>query len=188
LDAAIDGRVRAVLGDHSTPLSLVVHLGDPHAVTLMAVALVLGCLATRRWRAAALVAMAVPAAAVLTKLLLQPLIHRTLTGGVSFPSGHATGVFALAVTFGVLLVNPPYPRVPARLRVVLALAALAVAGIVAVALVSLSFHYTTDTVGGAAVATAVVLLIALILDVFPAARHDAGDPQRYENGARRQGG
>jgi membrane-associated phospholipid phosphatase len=56
------------------------------------------------------------------------------------------------------------PRLPAALRLLLALAAVLAAGAVAVALVGLGIHYFTDTVGGAAVATAVVLATALILD------------------------
>jgi undecaprenyl-diphosphatase len=164
LDTVIDGLVRAVLAEHPTPLNLLVHLGDPVPLTVMTAALLLTCLASRRWRAAALVAIAVPVAATLTKLLLQPLIHRTSTGGVTFPSGHATGVFALAVTVAVLLVNPPRTRPAGRVRAVLAVAAIATAGTVAVALIALNFHYATDTVGGAALATAVALLTALLLD------------------------
>jgi membrane-associated phospholipid phosphatase len=162
LDTAIDGRVRAALAEHPTPLNLVTHLGDPPFVTLLAAVLVAGCLGYRWWRGAALVAIAVPTAAVLTKLLLQPLIHRTLTGGVSYPSGHATGAFALAVACAVLLAH--LPRITRRTRALLAVAALLVAGAVAVALVALDFHYATDTVGGAALATAVVLSTALTLD------------------------
>jgi membrane-associated phospholipid phosphatase len=162
LDTAIDGRVRAALADHPTPLNLVTHLGDPPFVTLLAAVLVAGCLGYRWWRGAALVAIAVPVAAVFTKLLLQPLIHRTLSGGVSYPSGHATGAFALAVTGAVLLVN--LPLIPRRTRMLLTGAALLAACAVAVALVALDFHYATDTVGGAALATAVVLSTALVLD------------------------
>jgi membrane-associated phospholipid phosphatase len=162
LDSAIDGRVRAALAEHPTPLNLVTHLGDPPFVTLLAAVLVAGCLGYRWWRGAALVAIAVPTAAVLTKLLLQPLIHRTLTGGVSYPSGHATGAFALAVACAVLLLN--LPRIPRRTRSLLTVAALLAAVAVAVALVALNFHYATDTIGGAALATAVVLSTALALD------------------------
>jgi membrane-associated phospholipid phosphatase len=167
LDAAIDSRIRAAIGAHATPLNLVVHLGDLGAVTLLATVLLLACLAVRYWRGAALVVIAVPVASALTKILLQPWIHRTLTGWVSFPSGHATGAFVIAVTFLVLLVNLPYPRVPVAARIGLAAAALGAAWLVAVALVALDDHYATDTVGGATVATAVVLLVALGLDRLP---------------------
>jgi undecaprenyl-diphosphatase len=105
-----------------------------------------------------------------TELLLKPLINRTLIGEFAFPSGHATGVTALAVVFAVLLVDPPRPRLPTNLRVLLALAALATAGAVAAAIVAVRSHYATDTLGGAAVATGVVLLTALVLDRLPPTR------------------
>jgi membrane-associated phospholipid phosphatase len=164
LDTAVDVRVQASLGGHLATLNLLAGFGDPVPVTAMTAALLLVCLATRRWRGAVLVTVAVPAAAALTQLLLKPLIGRTLQGDLSFPSGTATGVFALAAAFAVLLAGPVRPRMPAALRLLLALAAFLAAGAVAVALVGLGIHYFTDTVGGAAVGTAVVLATALILD------------------------
>jgi hypothetical protein len=53
---------------------------------------------------------------------------------------------------------------PAAARVLLALAAYLVAAAVAVALIGLGAHYFTDTVAGAAVGTAIVLVTAFILD------------------------
>ena len=164
LDGAVDGRLRASLGSHQAVLGRVVGLGDPVPVTVITVVLLLACIAGRRWRGAVLLAVAVPAAAALTELLFKPLVGRTLSGGLSFPSGHATGMFALTAVIAVLLLGPQRPRLPAALRVALALCAYAAAVAVAVALVSLGLHYFTDTVGGAAVGTAVVLSAALILD------------------------
>jgi membrane-associated phospholipid phosphatase len=164
LDTAVDLRVRAALGGHPGMLNAAAGLGDPLPVTVMIVALVLACLATRRPRGAALAAVAVPAAAALTEFLLKPLVGRTLQGAFSFPSGHSTGVFALAGTCAVLLAGPCRPPVRGRTRLLLALGAYLVACVVAAALIGLGIHYFTDTVGGAAVATAVVLVIALILD------------------------
>jgi membrane-associated phospholipid phosphatase len=166
LDTAIDVRVQALLGGHPTMLSLV-RLGDPVPMTAMTAALILACLVTRRWRGAVLVAVAVPGAVALTELLLKPFIHRTLAGQLSFPSGHATGVFTLAAAFAVLLVDPPRPRIPADLRAFTALGAFFAAAIVATAIVGVHSHYATDTVAGAAVGTAVVLLTALVLDRLP---------------------
>jgi membrane-associated phospholipid phosphatase len=108
-----------------------------------------------------------------TEAVLKPVVHRTLTGEVSFPSGHATGVYAVAVAFAVLLVAPPHPRMPASLRMLLALTALSAASTVAVAIVAAQAHYATDTLGGAAVATAVVMLTALVLDTLAPKRADA---------------
>jgi membrane-associated phospholipid phosphatase len=96
--------------------------------------------------------------------VLKPLIDRTLMGAPSFPSGHATGVFTLAAVFAVLLINPPRARLGRGLRTLLAMCGILTAAAVAVALVNLDLHYATDTLGGAAMGTAVVLLAALILD------------------------
>ncbi len=164
LDTAVDGRVQASLGGHRVILNLLAGLGDPVPLTAMTAALVLACLTMRRWRGAVLVAVAVPGAAALTERLLKPFIGRTLLGDLSYPSGHATGVFAFAAAFAVVLAGPLRPRLPAAVRVLLALTAFLAAGAVAVSLVALRAHYFTDTVGGAAVGTVVVLLTALILD------------------------
>lgn len=164
LDTAVDSRLHASLGVHPVMLDLLVGLGNPTSVTEMTAALVLGCLATRRWRAALLAAVAVSAAAASTELVLKPLIDRRLLGGLSFPSGHTTGAVALACSVAVLLIDPVRPRRPAAWRLLLTVIVLGTAAAVAVALVSLGLHYFTDTVGGAAVAAAVVLATALVLD------------------------
>ncbi|MGA3153759.1 MAG: phosphatase PAP2 family protein [Streptosporangiaceae bacterium] len=176
LDRAVDTRLEASLGGHRVILNLLVGLGDPLPVTVIVVVLLLACAAARRWRGALLLAVAVPSAAALTELALKPLVGRLLGGGLSFPSGHATGMFALAAAIGVLLLGPPRPRRPAVLRVVLGLCAYAAAGAVAVALVSLHLHYFTDTVAGAAVGTAVVLATAFLLDWLCARREPAPAP------------
>lgn len=164
-DTAVDARIQASLGGHPRLLNLVVGLGDPIPLAVMTAVLLLACLVTRRWRGAALVAVALPASEVLTEFLLKPVIGRTLHGGLSFPSGHSTCVFAVAAAFAVLLANPPpSPPIPAPVRLLLPLAAFAAACAVAVALVALGFHYFTDTVGGAAVGAAVVVATALVLD------------------------
>ena len=166
LDAAIDAQVRASLGGHRALLNRVAALGTPIPVIAMTAALVLACLVTRRWRGAVLVAVAVPAAQAVTELLLKPLIGRTLGGSLSFPSGHATSVFALATAVAILLAGPLRPPIPATARLLLALAAVLAAGAVAIAVVGLGYHYFTDTVGGATVAIGMVLAIALMLDMF----------------------
>jgi membrane-associated phospholipid phosphatase len=172
LDWRVDGRLQAGLSGHQAILRSLARLGVPLSVTVMAAILVIACLATRRRRGAVLVAIAVPAAGVLTEVLLKPLVGRTADGALSFPSGHATGVFSIAVAFAVLLVNPARPRMSAALRLLLALLAFLAAGAVAVAVVALGLHYFTDTVAGAAVGTAVVLGTALIIDRL-------GSPRRW---------
>jgi membrane-associated phospholipid phosphatase len=164
LDAWVDARIQAGLGGQRRVLNDLSGLGDLRPVAAMTAALIVACLLTRRWRGAVLVAVAVPVAAGVTELVLKPLIGRTLTGDLSFPSGNETRVFALAAAFAVLLANPPRARIPAAVRLLLALAALLAAGAVGIAIVGLGHHYFTDAVGGAAVGVAVVLATALILD------------------------
>jgi undecaprenyl-diphosphatase len=164
LDAAVDARVQASLGGHPALLNRLALLGSPVPVIAVTTALVLACLVTRRWRGAVFVAVAVPTAEAVTELLLKPLTGRTLHGVLSFPSGHTTGAFAIAAALAVLLTGPLRPRMPATARLLCALAALGIAGAVATAMVGMGAHYFTDTVGGAAVAIAVVLATALVLD------------------------
>jgi undecaprenyl-diphosphatase len=167
LDAAVDGAVRGGIGGHLWALHTVADLGGPEAVTVMTVALVLGCLAAGRWRAAALAGLAVPAASALTELALKPLIGRPLgdyPGSASFPSGHATAMFALAATCAVVLAGPSRPRLPGALRLLLGLGAVLIAAAVGTAMVGLGYHYFTDIVGGTAVGIGMVLLTALLID------------------------
>ena len=127
IDAAADAQIRADLGGHPVLLNRLAGLGDLLPVTAMTAALILACLVTRSRRGAVLVAIAIPVAVALTELVLKPLIGRTLTGALSFPSGHETRVFALAAAFVVLLVGPLRPWTPAAVRLLLAVAVLMMA-------------------------------------------------------------
>ena len=164
LDTAVDVRVQASLGGHLATLNLLAGLGDPVPVTAMTAALVLACLVTRRWLGAVLAVVSVPAAGALTEFILKPLVDRTMHGWLSFPSGHATSMFALAMTCIVLLVDPPRRRLSAAVRILLALCAVALAIAVAATMVALGLHYFTDAIGGTAVGIATVLAITLLLD------------------------
>jgi len=164
LDAVVDARVRSGLGQHGGQLHLLAGLGGLGPVTVLTTALVLACLATRRWRGAALAGLAVPAAVALTEYVLKPLVGRTIRGYPTFPSGHATAWFALAATCAVLLAGPARPRLPGAVRLLLVLGAALIAAGVATAMVALGYHYFTDTVAGTAVAIGTVLLTALLID------------------------
>jgi len=165
LDQAVDNRVISALAGHSALLHRVIYLGEPVPVTVLTVVLVLACLVARNWPGALLVTISVPAAEVVTEFILKPLIGRTMGGdGFSYPSGHTTGVFVLASCFALLLAGRQWPGIPARLRLALAVTAFAVASVVAICLVAVGFHYFTDTIGGAAVATGTVLVVALAID------------------------
>ena len=164
-DAPIDAAFQSGLGAHPAVLDFLAQFGDLPLVTVMTAALVLGCAVARRWRGAALAAVAVPAASGLTEGLLKPGIGRTHNGGLSYPSGHATTSFALATVSIILLAAPSWPRMPAITRRLLMLGALLLAVAVPSAVVALNGHYFTDIVGGAAVGTGTAVLTALLLDI-----------------------
>src|SRR5215472_8873758 len=165
LDAAVDTRIQGFLGSYQGPLHLLSRLGGLLSVAELTGALVLACLVTRRWRGAVLAAVAVPAAMTLTEFVLKPLVGRSISGYDSFPSGHATAMFALAAICAVLLANPPRPRLPRAARPLLVAGAVLVAVAVPVAMVALGYHYFTDIVAGAAVGIGTVLLITLLIDL-----------------------
>jgi len=181
LDAATDAHVRGALGRYGAQTHLLAGLGGLGPVTVLTTALVLACLATRRWRGAALAGLAVPAAVALTEYVLKPLVGRTIRGDPCFPSGHATAMFALAAACAVLLAGPARPRLPGAVRLLLVLGAALLAAAVATAMVALGYHYFTDIVAGTAVAIGVVLLTALLIDRAArspraGSRGDAGAP------------
>jgi membrane-associated phospholipid phosphatase len=163
LDAAVDGWLARSLSHDHAQLADLSRLGQPAQVTVLAVVLLLACAAARRWRGCVLTAVAVPAAAVLAELVLKPLVGRRATwGALTYPSVHAASDFAIAAAFALLLVTAK--RLRPVVRAVVAAAAFGVAGAVALAMVSLGYHYFTDAVGGACVGVAVVLLTALAAD------------------------
>ena len=171
LDAVVDARIRSALGGYQGPLHLLTRLGGLLSVAELTAALVVACLAARRWRGAVLAGLAVPAAVALTEYALKPFVGRTISGYHSFPSGHATAMFALATICAVLLANPPRPRLPRVARLLLVIAAVLVAAAVPVAMVALGYHYFTDIVAGTAVGIGTVLLVALLIDLARPAAH-----------------
>ena len=185
LDAAIDTRLRNSAFAHWPLLRRAHILGSPAPMVVMTAALALACLATRRWRGALLVAIAVPAAEVITEYLLKPLVGRTLGGNLVFPSGHTTGVFTLAAVATVLMTGPLRPPLPGAVRWSLVVAACVVASATAIAMIALGYHYFTDAVGGAAVAIGTVLATALTLDKLTAPDRHSGPARPERPGPRR---
>jgi membrane-associated phospholipid phosphatase len=170
LDASVDGWIRSGLAHDQALLRLLAWLGDPRPVTLMTAALVLACAVTRRWRGCVLAAVAVPAASALTEFVFKPLTDRTLNGWLSYPSGHATVMFALATVSWMLLANPAGQRRPGAVRLMVASGAFLLAAAVSVAMVGLGFHYFTDIAGGAAVGAGTVLACAFVVEWAAASR------------------
>jgi membrane-associated phospholipid phosphatase len=164
IDRWVDARIQGGLGGQWRGLQYLAGIGDVTPVVVMISVLVLACLVTRRGRGAVLAAVAVPVAAGLAELVLKPLVGRTLLGALSFPSGTEARMFAVAAVFAVLMADPVRPRIPAAVRLAVAVAVLLAAVAVGVAIVALNQHYFTDTVGGAAVGAAVALATALVLD------------------------
>ena len=165
LDHGIDQAIRSSLAGHTSLLDAVADLGAPLSVAAAAVATFAACAWTRRFRGALLVAVAVPVASG-ADVVLKELVHRTHTGSLSSPSGHTTGAFALAVAFALLLTGPLRPPLPAAARGLLTGVVLVLACGVAIAQVARDKHYFTDTVGGAALSIAAVLLLALVIDAL----------------------
>jgi membrane-associated phospholipid phosphatase len=165
LDSIVDPRFAAEQSRFYVLLPRLEDLGTLGPVTLMTLALILACLATRRWSGAILAVIAEPAAVCLTEYVLKPAIGRVAEGWLSFPSGHATSMFGLAAICTVLLTGPDR-GLPRALRWLLILAAFAVAAAVAAAMVAIGAHYFTDVIGGAAVGIGVVLACALTLDLI----------------------
>jgi membrane-associated phospholipid phosphatase len=184
LDSALDPRIHTELRRFPVLLSWLPDLGALGPVTLIILALVVACAATRRWSGAILAAVAVPAAVGLTEYVLKPFVGRVI--GQAFPSGHATSMFALATTCAVLLVYPPRRHVPGALRLLLVLAALVLAAAVSAAMVAIGAHHFTDVVAGAAVGTGFVLACALTLDLVISRARRGRAPRSIPDGDQRQ--
>jgi undecaprenyl-diphosphatase len=117
------------------------------------------------WRAVVLASAGPLAAALLAELALKPLVERRFHGDLAFPSGHATGVTAVAAAAVVIVVAG---RVGGR-KTQFGTSLVATAAVVAVgtSLVALDEHYATDVVGGVLLAAATVCALALALDRCP---------------------
>jgi membrane-associated phospholipid phosphatase len=178
LDVTVDTKAQAALGEHPRLLDVLIWPGGPVAVTAMTVALALAWAAQPRYRKVALVVISVPAAIMITELLLKPLVGRHMWSTLSFPAGTTTGVFALAAAVTVLLIGRPGAAMSGELRLLLALTAFLMAALVPIALIARGLHYFTDGVAGTATSIGAVLLTALLLDLlwpvtqrFLSARH-----------------
>jgi membrane-associated phospholipid phosphatase len=171
LDRRIDPWVIQHLQSHVNGLTQIADLGNPTPLVAVTLIVVLCCLVVRRVNGAVLAAVSVPVASCLTEFVFKPIVHETFGNPpiLSYPSGHSTNVFTLSAVVAVLMINPPHRRIHPVLRIVVAALAILVGLVVMVSLVAIQFHYFTDTIGGACVATGTVLAIALLLDA-PAAR------------------
>jgi membrane-associated phospholipid phosphatase len=166
-DTSVDHWIRGRLGRTSPIFTALTWLGDPGPVTLITALFALGCARARWWRGVALAVLTVPAASVVTEVILKPIISRGIDGLHSLPSGHTTAAFSMATVGAVLLAGPPGQargRLSRRTARLLTLAAYVLAAAVAVAMVAQGFHYFTDTIAGLGVGVGTVLLGALLID------------------------
>ena len=154
-------------GAHYGLLERLAWPGQLVPVAALIVIIAVTCLVTGRANGAVLAVVAVPVAIELTERVLKPLLGRTKLGFLSYPSGHATSMFALAAVLAVLMLNAnPSGRAWRRvLRLVIPAAAVVLACVVSTAMIALGFHYFTDTIAGAAVGAGTVVATALVLDL-----------------------
>lgn len=163
---SIDAKVISATAGHRHLLTLLETAGDLRTITVLTLLIAAWCAAFRNWRGVLLAAFSVPVAGALTEYVLKPVISGD--SWAAFPSGHTTGGFALA-TLAAVVAASTASRVPAVIRGLAALAFLALAFAIGVAMIGLSDHFFTDTVGGAAVGVTVVLCSALVIDWLAAA-------------------
>ena len=163
LDSAVDPRIQAALSHFPVLLNWLPKFGTLKPAALATVLLALAFVATRRWSGAVLAVVAVPVASGLTEYVLKPHVGGML--GQSFPSGHATVMFALSAVWAIFLVDPTRYRLPGPLRLLLLVVALLFSAAVAAVMIANNAHTLTDVIAGVAVGTGVVLASALILDL-----------------------
>jgi membrane-associated phospholipid phosphatase len=134
-------------------------------VVLMLAAVVLGlCVALRSGRGGALTAVAPAVASGITEWALKPLVHRTKDGYLAYPSGHVTGLCAVAFVAVLITSGPARRRLSRRAASWTASGVLLLALACAWGLVASGYHYASDVIGGIGVAGASVLAIALVVD------------------------
>ncbi len=167
-DTDVNRQVFTHIGE--TGSQILLGLSEPALSTGLLVLVAVIAALTRRWEVTALAVIGPTVALLMTEVVLKPLVNRTLTPDTpqgpglinsAFPSGHETGLVSLLLVLGLLL---PRLRVTRTTRTAVVLGFVVWALLAAIGLVRGHYHYATDTVGGIAVAIAVVLAAALAID------------------------
>lgn len=160
----VDREVADVLAGWPPTLRIAVGLGDPVPMACMVVLVAVSAALLGR---GVVFALGAPTCAVLAShAVLKPLVGRTLGEGLAYPSTHMTGVGAVLVVIGVLVVSRPQGSRGVRWTILAVL--LTVAVVYAGTLSALGYHYPTDTIGGICLSVAVVLAWALVHDTVVA--------------------
>ena len=152
-----------LLGGHHRLARAGERLGTRPIVGLATAALVGVALIWREWVVGVAALLAPLGCFVLTEYLAKPLINDPIPfGGRAFPSGHAAGVAAVAVS-ALVLSYRRWGAVGSTL-----VAPLAVTAVLAVGLgvLALGFHhYPTDVAGGVTLGATVVLVLTAVLEL-----------------------
>lgn len=125
-------------------------LANPISLAVIGFAVV-GIALYRRWWLFAIVTVAFPPLAYLLVQFIKPFFGRNAGDGLAYPSGHITMTTVVVGLFVVVVGAPLWAVLIAVLYVALAMVG-----------VGSTFHYFTDTVGGALLGTAVVCVAALV--------------------------
>ena len=153
-DRAVDGWLVAHTDQRAA--LWVADLGNGPVVLIMSL-LIAGWFAWRRRpEVAALVVLTPIVATGLTEWLVKPAVHRTKGHYLAYPSGHETGVAAIALPVALVALGAG-----ARWLLAAALAGIALCGL---ALVAADYHYATDVIGGLCVAASTTVGLALLID------------------------
>jgi membrane-associated phospholipid phosphatase len=165
LDHALDSPLTAWRGQPaSDALTLVSDLGSEEALPVELVVLALAARRnSHRWTGVALVVIGPTIAVLLAEFVIKPLVGRTIDSALTLPSGHTTSITALAWVVVLLFVADAHQR-SRWLRAGLVVLLVAAVTAVAYSVVALNYHYATDTLAGAFVATTSVGAVALLLD------------------------
>lgn len=167
-DRSLDAWVAARFSSAPSLARWLADLGSTGPVLLASVALAGGACAVRCWRGGVVAVTAPLVSTSLTEAVFKPWFHRTLHTGrvtwLSYPSGHTTAAVTVLTIALVLMPQFSVRPVTARMRASATVAAAALGLAVAAGLVAEGFHYATDTIGGAALAIATVLLLSVAID------------------------
>lgn len=165
LDEAIDTPIIAWFASHPGLALRLAFPGSMIPAAALSLAIVIACLLAGRLNGAFLALVAVPISVGLDERLFKPTFDRRYLGNLVYPSGHATAMFAVAATVTVLLLASPQLSQAHVLRIAIPAAGCVLGCIVAAAVISLRWHYFTDTLAGAAVGIGTVCGVALLLDL-----------------------
>ena len=124
-----------------TPARRLLFFTDPAVLAIVLAAGVVVAIYLRRWRLA-VVMVASPLVGIVLSRLLKQMFGRENDGALAYPSGHTT---VAVIVMGMIVLA---------------------AGVALWAvIVSVTYHFFTDTVGGVLLGTAVVCMAALVVEL-----------------------